>query len=357
MEPNSKPPGFEQPVTPEVVDRPRTLAPRKRTHRLSLLLIVLLVLALGGSALLNLVLLAGRGSFDSGRRVREEFYSHARSGRHKIAIIAVEGVILDGDGFVKRQIDRVAEDEAVKAVVLRVNSPGGTVTGSDYLYHHLAKLAEESEIPMVVSMGGLAASGGYYVSMAVGKTPDSIFAEPNTWTGSIGVIIPHYNASELLNSWGVKEDSIASHPLKGMGSFAKPMTEKEREIFQALVDNSFDRFKEVVKRGRPKFQEDPDALDKLATGQIFDAQQAKQSGLVDRIGFLEDALDRAIELAGLDEKDVRVVRYKPEPTLASILFGRTPANPRLDLTTLLDMATPRAYYLCTRLPPLVRSGQ
>lgn len=356
MDPNSRPDDFQRPLTPELVTQPPVGKPRKRFRALGTLLVLLLLLALGGSVLLNVALLIG-GSFDSRHRVQEKFYSHQRYGSQKIAIISVEGMIFEGDGFVKRQIDRAKEDEAVKAVVLRVNSPGGTVTGSDYIYHHLCKLAEHSRVPIVVSMGGLAASGGYYVSMAVGQTPGSIFAEPTTWTGSIGVIIPHYNASELLNRFGVKEESITSHQLKNMGSFTKPMTEQEREIFQALVDDSFGRFKQIVKSGRPGFEKDPAALDKLATGQIFSADQAKQSGLVDEIGFLEDAIDRAIELAALDKDDVRVVKYNPEPTLASLLFGASVEGPRLDLATVFEMATPRAYYLWTRLPPLVRNRQ
>ena len=116
--------------------------------------------------------------------------------RKKIAIIDVAGAIMEGEGFVKRQIDaRAGRHRASSAVVLRVNSPGGTVTGSDYIYHHLRELVDERKLPMVVSMGSICASGGYYVAMAVGDEPDAIFAEPTTWTGSIGVIIPHYDLS------------------------------------------------------------------------------------------------------------------------------------------------------------------
>ena len=127
---------------------------------------------------------------------------------------------------------------------------------------------------------------------------------------------------------GVQDDSIASAPLKTMGSSTKPMTEEERKIFQALVDDSFARFKEIVAPGRAKFDKDPAALDKLATGQIFTAEQAKDNGLVDKIGFLEDAVDRAIELAKLDKDEVKVVRYKPEASLASMLLGGQSRRPR-----------------------------
>ncbi|MBN2475596.1 MAG: signal peptide peptidase SppA [Pirellulales bacterium] len=332
-----------------------------KSRPLARLLLLLLVLGLGGSLLLNVLLLAAAGlarlgSLDSSRKVQERFFSHEPGGRDKVAILSLEGTILSGEGFIKDQIDRAVDDPDVKAVVLRVDSPGGTITGSDYIYHHLCRLRDESEVPIVVSMGGLAASGGYYVSMACGDD-GAVFAEPTTWTGSIGVIIPHYNLSELLGKWGVEEDSIASHPLKQIGSFAKPMTDEERKILQELVDESFTQFKDVIKEGRPAFRKDPEALDALATGQIYSAQQALEHGLIDKIGFLEDAVEKAIELAKLDEKDVEVVRYHREPSLVGVLLGGRAAKGQPDLATLLELSAPRAYYLCTWLPPLAESAK
>jgi protease-4 len=323
-------------------------------------LTALLLLMLGGSLLVNLVLFAAVGmtGLDTDRTIQERYHSHRTDGRNKVAVISVVGTILEGEGFAKRQIDRVLKDKAVKAVVLRVDSPGGTMTGSDYLYHHLCKLTEERDIPIVVSMGGLAASGGYYVSMAAGDTPDVIFAEPTTWTGSIGVIMPHYDLSILLNEkLGITEDAVVSKPLKNMGSFAREMTEEEHEIFQTLVNEGFERFKDVVKAGRPEFRDDPDALEKVTSGQIFTAQQAMKNGLVDKIGFLEDAIDRAIELAKLDESDVKVVEYQRTPTLTDVLLGSQVRSEPLDLAALLDMTAPRAYYLCTWLPALAATRE
>jgi protease IV len=347
----------EQPIPAQVLT-PRP--PRRRRTGLRALLVLLLLMALGGSAMLNLVLLVDGGSLTAyDDRVQEELFSNYEytSGRDKIAIISLEGTILSGEGAISRQIERAARDKNVKAVVLRVNSPGGTITGSDYLYHRLNQLREKHKKPIVVSMGGIAASGGYYVAMAVGSTPETVYAEPTTWTGSIGVIIPHYNASELMSEWGIEEDSVASHKLKNMGSLARKMTDEEREIFQVLVDEGFNRFKDIVKSGRPSFNEDPGALDELATGQVYTAEQAKANGLVDKIGFLEDAIERAIALAGVDPKEVRVVRYRSQPTLAGILFGSGARQREFGLAEILDVTAPRAYYLCTRMPPLIQNGQ
>ena len=220
------------------------------------------------------------------------------------------------------------------------------------MLHYLRKLVDETHIPVVVSMGGLAASGGYYVSMCVGDAPETIFAEPTTWTGSIGVVIPHYNVAELMEKWGIQEDPVASHRLKTMGSITRKMTDEERKIFQELVDAGFTEFKDAIKGGRRKFQKDPAALDKLATGQIFTASQALENGLIDKIGFIEDAIERAIALAGLDKENVKVVKYKAEPRLSDILLGQSRVQPSLDLAALLDATTPRGYYLCTSLPVL-----
>ncbi|MBN2217423.1 MAG: signal peptide peptidase SppA [Pirellulales bacterium] len=343
------------PIRAEAVEpiRPAARPRRRKTGCLVLLLVM------AGLAILGFVVIGGLGLGSLGPRhhVREEYFSHNRFATDKVVILSLNGVILDGEGHVKRQIDRAKEDKNVKAIVLRVDSPGGTVSGSDYIYHYLRQLAQQRDIPIVVSMGSIAASGGYYVSMAVGSTPDSIYAEPTTWTGSIGVKMPHYDLSKLLADIGVKEDTIASHELKNMGSLARPMTEQERKIFQALVDDSFNRFKQIVRDGRPKFAADPKALDALATGQVYTADQAAANGLVDRIGFVEDAIDRAIELAGLDKKQVRVVKYKPEPTLVSILTGGDARAIQFDVATLLDATCPRAYYLHTWLPAALSSGQ
>lgn len=320
------------------------------------------------ASIIILYLWIGRNEYyDTSGGITESFYSGAASSSDKIAIITISGVIMEGDGYVKHQIDRVRDDDHVKAVVIRVDSPGGTVTGSDYIYHHLKKLREEKNIPVVVSMGSIAASGGYYVSMAVGGQENSIYAEPTTTTGSIGVIIPHYDLSGLLDEYNVKDDSIASHPRKQMLSMTRPIPPDQREILQGYVNESFERFKSIVRDGRPGFRR-AGADDKqpiklraakgnvdLATGEIFTAYKAQEYGLVDRIGFIEDAIERAAVLAQLDKDKVRVIRYNRPSSLLDVAGLATARSNSLDLETLFELSTPRAYYLATSLPPLVTS--
>jgi protease-4 len=311
---------------------------------------------LGMVALVLLVMLVNRGVLDDeDSSISEHFVQGDKYADDKIAVISIEGVIMEGDGFVKQQIDKVRKDDSVKAVVVRVDSPGGTVTGSDYIYHHLARLRKERNLPMVVSMGGMAASGGYYVSMAVGDQPNSIFAEPTCSTGSIGVIIPHYDFSGLMSEWKVKDDSIATHERKQMLSPTRPMSEEHRKIIQEHIDQMFVRFKDIIKEGRPAFKADGSALDKLATGEIFTSQQALDHKLIDKIGFLEDAIDRALEMASLNKDQTLVVKYKRPATLLGELGGysQAPGTTGPNLAQLLDLSAPRAWYLSTSLPAII----
>lgn len=295
--------------------------------------------------------------FDTSGGIEEKYVSGQKTADDKIAVITVSGVIMDGEGYVKNQIEKVRSDKKVKAVVVRVDSPGGTVTGSDYIFHHLKKLRDEKSIPLVVSMGGMAASGGYYVSMAVGDKPDTIFAEPTCSTGSIGVMIPHYDISGLLERFDIKDDSLATHPRKLMLSMTKEMTEEERELIQSHIDDMFERFKTVVKEGRPFFKENPGELDKLATGEIFTSEKALNFKLIDRIGFLEEAVDRALELASLSKDKTRVIKYKrPVSIYEGIGLSQGGESARgFDLARMLDLSAPRAWFISSSLPAIVSS--
>jgi protease-4 len=335
-----------------IVEQPRIGRLGGRIAWILVILLVLVIVAMYG---------AYRSYMQTNPPIHEKYHSLNPTATDKVAIIAVDGTIIHTEGFAKWQIDQVRKDDHVKAVVLRVDSPGGTITGSHYLYHHLVKLQKEKGIPLVVSMGGLAASGGYYISMAVGDKPNTIFAEPTTWTGSIGVVIPHYDISQLLKKWEIQDDSIASHPLKLMGSPTRDPPEdvkaKEKEVLNKLVEESFNDFKDIVKSGRPALADNSAAMDEIATGQIFTAKQAHKLGLVDQLGFVEDAVDRAIELAKLDRDNVRVIKYDRPQGLLEKLVGNPFSKSGLDLGSLLDLTAPRAYYLCTWLPAVASSGQ
>ncbi len=363
MEPNVPSPQ-ESPIVAQAVPpqaRPSSVPtyaqqPRRRGGVMAILIILALLAALAFSMLLNLILI-GSTSVSSDDALQEEYFSQDefQDGTDKIAIISVEGTILSTEGFVKKQIDQARRDDDVKAIVLRVDSPGGTVSASDYFYHHLSKLRTESNKPIVVSMGSIAASGGYYISMAAGPTEKTIFAEPSCFTGSIGVMIPHYNVAGLFDKYGIEEDAIVSHRLKNMGSLGRQMTDEEKEIFQELIDESFESFKGIICDNRIPFAENPGALDELATGQVYTSKQAKEGGLIDEIGFIEAAIDRAIELAGVDRNQVQVIRYQRTPSLTSLLLGAQAQPSGLDLQQVFDMSAPKAYYMATQLPPLVRN--
>ncbi|OHB78258.1 MAG: hypothetical protein A2W31_04635 [Planctomycetes bacterium RBG_16_64_10] len=214
-------------------------------------------------------------------------------------------------------------------------------------------------------MGSLCASGGYYLAMAVGDQTDCIFAEPTSWTGSIGVIIPYYDVSGLLQRWQIKDDSIASGSLKLLGSPTRSLSEEEkaeqRQILQAMVDDTFARFKSIVRAGRPALRRDEKAFAAVTTGQVFTANQALEYGLVDRIGFIEDAILRAVAMAKLDRDAVRVVKYTQQlPGVLEMLAGseaQVASLPGLEVGRLLDLTAPRAYYLCTWLPSVLSNSR
>ena len=196
--------------------------------------------------------------------------------------------------------------------------------------------------------------------MAVGDKPDTIFAEPTCSTGSIGVMIPHYDISGLMERFDVKDDSLATHPRKLMLSMTTRADARRapQDRPGAHQPTCSTRFKDIIKEGRPDFKDDPADLDKLATGEIFTADQALEHKLIDKIGFVEDAIDRALELASLKKDNTLVVKYKRPATLFGDL-GVAEASSRAglagtpSLAQLLDLAAPRGWYLATSLPAII----
>jgi protease-4 len=171
------------------------------------------------------------------------------------------------------------------------------------------------------------------------------------------VIIPHYDVSGLMQRFDVKDDSVATGEHKQILSPTRPMSEEDREIIKAHIGDMFDRFKSIIKEGRPIFEKDPSALDQLATGEIFTAEQALKHGLIDKIGFREEAIERAMELANLDKDKTRVVKYKRPLTLFDGMVGAEARqhSGAFDLLRLLDFSAPRAWYLATSLPAIASS--
>src|SRR5262245_27724986 len=234
----------------------------------------------------------------------ETYHSGNKLSKHKIAIVSIDDLIIDLTARrVIRQLKAAQEDEHVKAVVLKVDSPGGTINASDHIHRKVKELRRgpENSKPVVVSMQGLAASGGYYISAPANQ----IFAERTSMTGSIGVIASLPNVSGLMDDFKVRLEVVKTGPMKDSGSPFRPMTEPERQRWQAIIDDAFKTFLEVVSEGR---RMDADKVRQLATGDIYTAREALASGLIDDIGYLEDAVAAAEKLAGV--ADSKVIEYK-----------------------------------------------
>jgi protease-4 len=295
------------------------------------------------------------GSGLPGEIVEKHFSGNERAAS-KIAILSLEGVIYGGEdtGFIK-QIEKATGDERVKAVVLRINSPGGTVSGSDYYHHKLREFKAKRGIPVVVSMGTMAASGGYYLAV----TGDEIFAEHSTLTGSIGVIMPNYDLSELCEKIGVKSSPITSGPLKELGSVTRKLTAEEQAVLESIVGDMFTRFREIVCDGRPDLRADPELLAEATTGRVFLAKQALEMKLIDKIGYIDDAVERAASLAGLSADDYQAVRYEQSKSLLETMIGvkadrlaGTDSQVAVAAELLNDIASPQMYYIYPRALPV-----
>jgi protease-4 len=207
----------------------------------------------------------------------------------KIAIVEIRGVITQSSGIIE-EIHQYLEDEGVKAIILRIDSPGGGVGPSQEIYREVMKIKSKKKV--VTSMGSVAASGGYYVACA----SDLIVANPGTITGSIGVIMEFTNIEELFKKIGIKGVVVKSGELKDMGSPFREMTPEERRVIQGVIDNVHEQFIQAVADGRKL---DRSKVAQIADGRILTGEQAKQLGLVDQIGNLEDAIDTTAKLVGI----------------------------------------------------------
>jgi protease-4 len=247
----------------------------------------------------------------------------------KILLIEIDGVISGSEaepGFldlgsasmvarVGEVLDQAREDEEIRAVLLRIDSPGGTATASDQIYTEVARFKRERKIPVYAQLLGTAASGGYYVAMAA----DVVQAHPTTVVGSIGVIFTSVNVAGLMDKLGIEDQTITAGEFKDIGSPFRPLTPEERSQLQHIVDDLHARFRDVVERGRPKLSSADVA--RLADGRVFSASQALENGLVDDVGTLNEAVSGLAQRIGAPQ--VRVVAYHRPDAARRNLYMRS----------------------------------
>ncbi len=223
-------------------------------------------------------------------------YSGGRSSRFafgdKIAIVEIRGVISQSSGIIE-ELQLYLEDEGVKAIVLRIDSPGGGVGPAQEIYREIIKIKSKKKV--VTSMGSVAASGGYYIACA----SDRIVANPGTITGSIGVIMQFSNFEELLKKIGIKGMVLKSGEHKDIGSPLREMTPEEKRIMQEVLDNVHQQFIKAVAEGRKL---DRSKVVQIADGRILTGEQAKNLGLVDEMGNLQDTIDLTAKMVGIEGK-------------------------------------------------------
>lgn len=260
-------------------------------------IVLLLVLFASGAALTARLLLGGRVPGLTKKRV---------------AVLPIVGIIDSETRFV-RELQAFRDDPSVRAFVLEIRSPGGGVGASQSIHAELQRLRTEDDRPLIAWIGAIGASGGYYVALPA----DSIFALPGSITGSIGVIMQFPNAEELFRKVGVELEVVKSGSLKDMGSPARELSEEERLVLQGLVDDVWNQFVDAVVDGRDM---DRARVVELADGRVLSGEAARELGLVDRLGTLQDALDAAGRMSGLGERP-RIVRPARETVSLLDLLG------------------------------------
>jgi len=253
----------------------------------------------------------------------------------RIALVRIEGVILDSQTTVG-ELKRFGENPSIKAIVLRIDSPGGGVVPSQEIYDAVQRVRNKSNKAVIASMGTVAASGGYYIAAAT----DRILANPGTLTGSIGVIMEMANIEGLLKKIGVEGVVIKSGRYKDVGSPLRKMSDEEQALLQSVMDDVHKQFIEAVAAGRSLEVADVKAL---ADGRIFTGRQAKDAKLVDELGNLEDAIQLAADISGI-EGEPKVVEPRRRFSIRELLESRLPTLfPKLDFHTGVSLKYLMAY--------------
>lgn len=285
--------------------------------------------------------------------IRESIWAN-----QKVALLDVDGLLRNerdrsllgspGENPVslfKEKLDKAAADDRVKAVIVRINSPGGSVTATDLMFTELRRFKQKTGKPVIASMLDVAASGGYYIACAA----DRIYAHPTTVTGSIGVVMVAPEFSGTMGKLGIRANIIKSSELKDAGSPFREMTENDRALFQRLIDKMYERFLSVVAAARSGISEQ--RLNEIADGRVYLAAEAKAQGLVDEIGTLHDALAAAKTAAGLGEKPVIVVEYARPLLHRPNVYAHAPGVPaqvnliNVELPAWLKSPAPQFMYL------------
>ncbi|MHC4757369.1 MAG: signal peptide peptidase SppA [Planctomycetota bacterium] len=259
----------------------------------------------------------------------------------KIVVINLQGVIMSmAEEDIREEISAAKEDISVKGVILRVNSPGGTITASDQIYHHVLRFREQTGKPVVAFMEGMAASGGYYGSVAC----DRIVAQPTTITGSVGVIMNYFVIEELLETkLGIEPVIIKSGLKKDWpSSFQKPSEEQLQYLDEKLVQPAYERFVNIVAEGRDALSVDD--VKRLADGSIYGAQEALDENMIDEIGYFEDAVSAVLLLAGIT--NAKVVEYQRPFSMMNLFGSQLNTGIKFDRKTLYELMLPQALYLC-----------
>ena len=231
-------------------------------------------------------------------------------GGDRIGVVKIEGTIVESEPIIEKII-KFRKSKNIKAIILRINSPGGMVAPSQEIYQEVKKACREKKV--VVSMESIAASGGYYIAC----TADKIVANPGTLVGSIGVILQIENIEELLSKIGLKREIVKSGKYKDIGSMTRPMTEEEEAILQGFSDNIYYQFVDAVAEGRDMKREE---VLKLADGRIFTGAQAIKLGLIDRLGNLQDTISMTGEMVGIEGEPKVVYPKKKRPSVFDFIF-------------------------------------
>jgi protease-4 len=301
---------------------------------------IILVLSVLGNCLLFLALIGVVGAVFAGSgRLTQETVVQEGSRTHKIAIIDLRGTIDDErTDEVLHHIKAAREDVAVRGIIVRINSPGGTISGSDRIYNEILKYRQETQNPAVAFMEGLAASGGYYAAVACNR----IIAEPTTITGSIGVVMSYFVVENLLeNKLGVHPVFLTEGEKKDWPSpFRTPEANELAYIRQRLLTPAYQRFVSVVQAGRGF---SADKVARLADGSIYEAGQALQEGLIDEIGYLDKAMAEAQSLARI--RGARVIEYHRPFSFRDLLGVEGSTAIKFDRMRLYELCAPQALYL------------